>query len=201
MTKNNPFKVGDIVRALEDYPHNDKKYVEKGKLYTVSDTQDDLIYINGYTLKDYNGVYHYRFEPVEETKAMVNYKVGDFVKRVSDRATSGWFKQNPGPFKVVKIDTANKTVDFAIRVGIIDKSAGWDAEAFELAVPAKAEEWIVIVRDLNGLAPAMKPRTYSTQSQAKAVAASMAEKHPGQEFVIFKAVGKAKTATATVEMY
>lgn len=53
-------------------------------------------------------------------------------------------------------------------------------------------DWIIIVENANGrLAPAIHPKRYHSESQAKAVALSMAQKHPGEKFFILKIVGEA----------
>jgi hypothetical protein len=65
-------------------------------------------------------------------------------------------------------------------------------------------EWILIVEDASGkLAPASTPARYVSETQAKAVAAIMAKKNPGQKFLIFKAVGEAMQPVepAVVKMY
>lgn len=54
------------------------------------------------------------------------------------------------------------------------------------------DQFILIVESNGRLLPALKPRVYKTEEQARAVAQSMAEKHPGQKFYIFKAVGEAQ---------
>lgn len=54
------------------------------------------------------------------------------------------------------------------------------------------DQFILIVEARGRLLPALKPRVYRTEAQAKAVAQSMAEKNPGQKFYIFKAVGEAE---------
>jgi hypothetical protein len=80
------------------------------------------------------------------------------------------------------------------------KSKGIFDTRFELV--SSEGIYVLILKGHDGLLkPANNPRTYSSEAQAKAVAASMAEKHPGQEFLIFKAVGKAMTKAAVVEMF
>jgi hypothetical protein len=62
--------------------------------------------------------------------------------------------------------------------------------------------WIIAVAQGDGFAPALKPRSFSSEKQAKAVAAIMARKHPGERFIIFKAVGHAEVVpSADVVMY
>ena len=64
------------------------------------------------------------------------------------------------------------------------------------------DTFIIVVKDSNGnLKPASTPQVLTSEAQAKLVASSMAEKHPGQEFLIFKAVGQAKVNAATVVMF
>ena len=100
--------------------------------------------------------------------------------------------------------TVSDKNDYYIYINGYDKHSGMghNAHAFEVVRKASDKgEWIIILRDPNGLAPAIKPRIYTTEAQAKAVAASMAEKHPGEEFLILKVIGKAKTSKAIVEMF
>lgn len=136
--------------------------------------------------------------------AKINYKVGDYVVRKTDRRSSDWWRSNPGPFKVVSLghDGGSALVGFDVPVGNIQVSHSWDADNFTKAdAPAEKGEYILILKENGKLKPASVPRVYSTEAQAKAVAASMAEKNPGSEFLIYKAVGKAKTTAAVVEMF
>jgi len=139
----------------------------------------------------------------------IDYKVGDKIVRKKEHLHYGFEKDN-GPFVAVFVDN----VGFA-RTVTLDRnpkggeygSMNWDADRFEKYVepvkpkPATPDTYILVLKDAGVFKPNTKPRTYSTEAQAKRVAADMAVKHPGQEFVIFKAVGKAKTVAATVEMY
>lgn len=129
-------------------------------------------------------------------------KVGDKVMRQLDHSHSA-FHGDRGPYTIVKITAkGDVTLDRTPRGERYAVADGWDAAYFDKVEDAPAKgEWIIILHDGHKLAPAHNPRTYSTEAQAKAVAASMAEKHPGQTFLIFKAVGKAKTNAATVEMF
>jgi hypothetical protein len=54
--------------------------------------------------------------------------------------------------------------------------------------------YVLILREGKGsYAPAKTPRTFVSAKQAKAAALGMAERHPGQSFVVFKAVAEAFT--------
>jgi hypothetical protein len=126
-------------------------------------------------------------------------KVGDKVIRKLDES-EGAFSKDRGPYTIVAIDNwGGVTLDRGPKPGW--GPHGWDAVNFVKAQVQDNVQYILILRDNGVYLPADKPRTYTTEAQAKAVAASMAEKNPGAEFVIFKAVGKAKTNTATVEMF
>ena len=132
----NPFKIGDKVRVKDTHDNrlnchaNDKI----GKVFTIHDILDDLIYIEPKDGTKFGGLFYYRFEKVEDAKG----------------------------------------------------------------------EYILILKNEAGkLLPSPTPRVYTTEAQAKAVAASMAEKNPGLDFLIFKAVGKARTEKpkSVVEMF
>lgn len=131
---------------------------------------------------------------------MNGLKVGDKVMRKPDHS-HGSFRGDRGPYTIVKITAdGDVTLDRTPRGEGYAVTSGWDAAYFE-KVEEKGE-YIIIVRNRYGKpAPAPSPRTYGTEAQAKAVAASMAETHAGQEFLIFKAIGKAKTTNVTVEMF
>lgn len=134
------------------------------------------------------------------------FKVGDIIRRKKIHST-GSFHHDQGPFKIVAITPNDKgttavTLDRIPDQAILKTADGWALDYFELveAAPVKGE-FIILLNQGTKLAPATNPRSYTSEAQAKAVAAEMAEKHPGQEFLIFKAVGKAKAVAATVEMY
>ena len=135
---------------------------------------------------------------------MSDIKVGDWVRRRKQHIYgSKAFAADNGPFRVVR--TYRSGFDDCIELdrGPHESPAdGWHARYFEVVEKAEEKgEYIIILKQHGKLAPAGTPRTYATEAQAKAVAASMAEKHAGQEFLIFKAVGKAKTTAAVVEMF
>ena len=127
-------------------------------------------------------------------------KIGDMVIRKA-QLRDGVFKKFAGPYRVTNVYRGpfetNITIDPA---GHELPADGWHARYFDV-VPQDKGEWIIILKENGKYSPASTPRVYTTETQAKAVAASMAEKHPGKDFVILKAVGKAKTTAATVEMF
>ena len=57
--------------------------------------------------------------------------------------------------------------------------------------------WIIVVVKDGKLAPASTPAEYATAEQARKVAHEMAEKHPGNEFYVFEAIGMAKAVKTT----
>lgn len=81
-------------------------------------------------------------------------------------------------------------------VEIVDDNgtrAGYYASRFKAVdtPPHEEDTFILVLRREDGtLAPHTTPRTYSSAKQAKAVALSMAERHKGCEFLVFKAVAK-----------
>jgi hypothetical protein len=131
-------------------------------------------------------------------------KVGDMVKRKSTHLGYNFAKDN-GPFKVVRVyddhTYGEECLEFD-RGPNNSTTGGWHARLFDVVEVAPTGPWIIVLKGADGtFKPAPSPRVLTSQAQAKAVAASMAEKHPGQEFFIFEAVGKAKTTAATVEMF
>jgi hypothetical protein len=63
-------------------------------------------------------------------------------------------------------------------------------------IPADTIEigtFILIMEKYGKLQPSTAPRVYTSSKQAKAVALTMAEKHPGTTFKVFKAVASAET--------
>lgn len=118
-------------------------------------------------------------------------------------------------YTVAKVDP-----DFVF-VGHPGKMDGWFYDRFELVerdgvkdaveylmenpVPSgsinEKGDWIIIVEKNGVLAPALTPKRYKSEPQAKTVAQSMAQKHPGDKFFILKIVGEAQTFKASVRMY
>jgi hypothetical protein len=67
--------------------------------------------------------------------------------------------------------------------------------------PKPADKWILILRNADGsLAPAEKPREYTTKKQASRVARDMAERHPGMAFELFKRCAIAKAPDPKAEL-
>jgi hypothetical protein len=65
-----------------------------------------------------------------------------------------------------------------------------------------SKHWIIAVIVDGQPQPAPHPRTYDTQKQAHAVAKSMAEKIPGQTFVVYEATGFTHVPTkVSTEVY
>ena len=60
------------------------------------------------------------------------------------------------------------------------------------AARKSGKTWIIVVVQDGKLAPAKEPVEYCSAEQARKVAHEMAEKHPGNEFYVFEAVGMAK---------
>jgi len=59
------------------------------------------------------------------------------------------------------------------------------------SVPGAKKTWIISVIIDGQFAPSQRPAEYVSAAQARAVARSMAEKNPGQTFVVLEAVGAA----------
>lgn len=140
----------------------------------------------------------------------LDFEVGDLVVR--DTAHEHWldtafgFDIDPGPYRVMEFKNGGKTVklDRGPPGRGYQNDPYWTAHRFKLAPPSKVinttpkkdtDMFIIIVKNNIGkLAPAMEPRTYNSEAQAKVVARSMAESHPGNTFVVFKAFGESYVA-------
>jgi len=118
---------------------------------------------------------------------MQKFKVGDLVivRDYANNRLSNYFKNRIGETLVVD------SVNGSGWVGFADISTfHWVPERFEPA--PKADEvqvgtFIISLMNADGtLAPNTNPRIYSSDAQAKKVAAKMAKKHSGS-FVVFKA--------------
>ncbi len=130
----------------------------------------------------------------------LNYTVGDYVQR-KEVNRFGVFRYNHGPFRVTEITSAGD-VRFETNPNPSKVSQRWTGRFFEkVPAPVTGDTFILVLKKGSTYLPATEPKTYTSEAQAKAVAAEMAEKHPGKEFVIFKAVGRAKTIKTTVEMF
>ena len=101
------------------------------------------------------------------------------------------------------------------------ETVGWYAYRFKLAetqpAPAKplhgvtlpvpavqpeaSKQWIISLLNADGtLAPAEKPKPYTSRAQADRVAKDMATKHAGQTFVVFEAVSVASIPAPVVQL-
>lgn len=133
---------------------------------------------------------------------MSNLKVGDKVMRKKEYLGYS-FLDDAGPFTVTAVTSSGLEISLNRPPANWNVRDHWNAKYFDKIEEVEgADEYILILKGSDGkLKPASNPRVYSSEAQAKAVAVSMAEKHPGQEFLIFKAVGKAKTNAVVVEMF
>jgi len=150
---------------------------------------------------------------------MVKFKVGDLVVRKLDgRASKHWHNDN-GPFRVVWARAFSNSIELhRVPKGIKDnyfsensfepykapakKAVAPVAPKVNRKVPGHTDYYIIVLKKGDGtLAPADTPAVYTSEAQAKSVAAIMAERHPGEEFIIFEAMGTAKAYKASVEMF
>lgn len=132
---------------------------------------------------------------------MVKFKKGDKVRIKDTQDNRDYFYTRNRIGEVVEVHGANENYVY-LTAHDWDTQMGHFPSRFELAEPNAL--YIISVKDAKGdFKPNTTPRVYTSEAQAKNVAALMAEKHPGEEFVIFKAVGKAQIEkpTATVTMF
>lgn len=67
--------------------------------------------------------------------------------------------------------------------------------------PEASKQWIISLLNADGsLAPAEKPKPYTSRAQADRVAKDMATKHAGQTFVVFEAVSVASIPAPIVQL-
>jgi len=128
---------------------------------------------------------------------MNKFKAGDRVRCITANGAYGQFTY--GNRYTVK--RAVGTMVYVERDDFGSTTNGWRYDNFELvpqeiSVPSARKTWIIITVLDGKLAPAPTPAEYKTAEQARAVARSMAEKVPGQTFVVFEATGAAYVAPA-----
>lgn len=78
-----------------------------------------------------------------------------------------------------------------VRFDGADTSVSVSSNRFEKITPpaVAGKQWVIILVENGVLKPATNPRQYTSEKQAHAVAREMAEKNPGNAFVIFEATG------------
>jgi hypothetical protein len=113
-------------------------------------------------------------------------KIGDTLRVRDDY--KGYMRAKPGATaRVVGFDRNYVTIAWDRKNDLCGNQmdGNYTLEAFELAT--SAGEFILIQKDTYGAyAPAAKPKVYTSEAQALAVAEKMAAQHGG-EFVVFKA--------------
>jgi len=133
---------------------------------------------------------------------MSNFKVGDIVvadmnaKINSNKTQRGDYEvalalQAKGRMTVTAVDGDRVFVDGQEGRYYLDSRFKL---ASETAIPHARKSFIISVIIDGKFAPAQRPAEYASAAQARAVARSMAEKHPGSTFVVFEAVGAAYVA-------
>lgn len=150
---------------------------------------------------------------------MAKFKVGDLVVRnPAPNASKLW--ANAGPFRVCwvsnmgsglfEIETKPKGIKDAVyherNFSLYNKPAAKKATKSTRTdavapnprrfVPDFSKDYYIIsLKNAdNTLSPASSPAVYTSKFAAETVASIMSTKHPGLEFVVFKAIGSAKAA-------
>lgn len=205
MTK---FNIGDKVKLSRTHPWNTATFPNlthyfgpyyMDAVFTVTKVNS----IGSVSLKrdgfDMNQAWKFsaeRFDAAPENGTRL-FKVGDKVRRVKDYHQT----MKPGDIGTVKAASAQYQSSTGNQgpyqtLDLEEHGIGHASYNLELVVEEKVEpthgqgDYILIVMKNGRLAPASTPTVYSSWSQAKAVALSMSDKNPGNDFVIFKKIAE-----------
>jgi len=181
------FKQGDIVRYNGGASH-----LTKGKTYMVSRQEGAHLYVDGNPF----GARAVDFTMMAQ-QPVNPFRVGDQVRYNAEA------RERHGAVRVRKVAKLGTPFGTCVDSAVSYEGGGWDyVRVLELVETAPAQvptagasaarkTWIIIVLRNGKLAPATAPVEYVSESQAKRVAMSMAEKNPGETFMVFQSTAAA----------
>lgn len=190
------FKVGDVVRVKAGSPKKlwrhgftwDASHSFGEKLIVEECYSNDKFENRVHLVGDHGVIENCYLEPWNDSEEW------DGEKWVAVKTADRWFKVNASG-KVYKATLVSPNGDCVLDFkGILGFFCKNDVEEVRNYNPddCKPKHAIVILREDGILKPSSNPTVHESTSKAKAEAKRLAEKHKGQEFVVFQEVDRKK---------